>query len=335
MAKTGRNDPCPCGSGKKYKHCCRNAPMNPMDEFKADLQARDGFEDEAEIGESIEAWNQGQREDVSEGFEGLTPDQMHTLLYASLQSPGLIQFQSGLVEEDGAPIMILLSELLEAIGEKGLKPTATGNLPRNVCRDIALTAWGEEGYQQRTKFSGINSEKDFPDLHKVRVVAELAGMIRQYKGRFIIGRKTRQTIADHGCGALYPELFRTFVGEFNWAYDDRLPELFILQQSFAFTLFLFHRHGDQFRPIEFYSERLLDAFPAVVAEAADEGISIIEPEQLVKLCYENRIIMGSLAFLGLLEVRPVDETETRLATFDVRRTALMERFVTFGDPLSR
>ncbi len=21
-AKTGRNDPCPCGSGKKYKKCC-------------------------------------------------------------------------------------------------------------------------------------------------------------------------------------------------------------------------------------------------------------------------------------------------------------------------
>ena len=22
MPKVGRNDPCPCGSGKKYKHCC-------------------------------------------------------------------------------------------------------------------------------------------------------------------------------------------------------------------------------------------------------------------------------------------------------------------------
>ena len=22
MAKTGRNNPCPCGSGKKYKQCC-------------------------------------------------------------------------------------------------------------------------------------------------------------------------------------------------------------------------------------------------------------------------------------------------------------------------
>ncbi|MBE0511389.1 MAG: SEC-C domain-containing protein, partial [Gammaproteobacteria bacterium] len=23
--KTGRNDPCPCGSGKKYKQCCLQA----------------------------------------------------------------------------------------------------------------------------------------------------------------------------------------------------------------------------------------------------------------------------------------------------------------------
>ena len=22
VKKVGRNDPCPCGSGKKYKHCC-------------------------------------------------------------------------------------------------------------------------------------------------------------------------------------------------------------------------------------------------------------------------------------------------------------------------
>ena len=22
VQKVGRNDPCPCGSGKKYKHCC-------------------------------------------------------------------------------------------------------------------------------------------------------------------------------------------------------------------------------------------------------------------------------------------------------------------------
>ncbi len=26
--KVGRNDPCPCGSGKKYKHCCANSPAD-------------------------------------------------------------------------------------------------------------------------------------------------------------------------------------------------------------------------------------------------------------------------------------------------------------------
>ena len=26
-AKVGRNDPCPCGSGKKYKQCCGRKPV--------------------------------------------------------------------------------------------------------------------------------------------------------------------------------------------------------------------------------------------------------------------------------------------------------------------
>ena len=27
--KVGRNDPCPCGSGKKYKHCCGAITITP------------------------------------------------------------------------------------------------------------------------------------------------------------------------------------------------------------------------------------------------------------------------------------------------------------------
>ncbi|MEM0143177.1 MAG: SEC-C metal-binding domain-containing protein [Candidatus Parvarchaeum sp.] len=26
--KTGRNEPCPCGSGKKYKKCCMDITFN-------------------------------------------------------------------------------------------------------------------------------------------------------------------------------------------------------------------------------------------------------------------------------------------------------------------
>lgn len=36
MAKTGRNEPCPCGSGKKYKKCCvsKKAPPPPQPEYR-------------------------------------------------------------------------------------------------------------------------------------------------------------------------------------------------------------------------------------------------------------------------------------------------------------
>jgi len=35
MSKTSRNDPCPCGSGKKYKKCCLRSPeTKPQDRIR-------------------------------------------------------------------------------------------------------------------------------------------------------------------------------------------------------------------------------------------------------------------------------------------------------------
>ena len=44
MAKIGRNQPCPCGSGKKYKHCClpldqAGRAVSPMAQMKVSLLA--------------------------------------------------------------------------------------------------------------------------------------------------------------------------------------------------------------------------------------------------------------------------------------------------------
>lgn len=35
--KVGRNDPCPCGSGKKFKNCCIEKPVKKPLPFKATL----------------------------------------------------------------------------------------------------------------------------------------------------------------------------------------------------------------------------------------------------------------------------------------------------------
>jgi hypothetical protein len=52
------------------------------------------------------------------------------------------------------------ASLVTSNSEKGLKPTATGNLPRNVCREVASAYWGD--------------------------------------GRFILSRECRTLLADHG-----------------------------------------------------------------------------------------------------------------------------------------
>ena len=40
MAKPGRNDPCPCGSGKKYKKCCLANEEAAEREQLAEAEAR-------------------------------------------------------------------------------------------------------------------------------------------------------------------------------------------------------------------------------------------------------------------------------------------------------
>lgn len=40
MGKTGRNDPCPCGSGRKYKQCCGAAPSGTVIDASAEFELR-------------------------------------------------------------------------------------------------------------------------------------------------------------------------------------------------------------------------------------------------------------------------------------------------------
>ena len=90
--------------------------------------------------------NRQQRAD----FQGLSSEQMHRVLSFPFDSPELVTVADAPTETETAPIMRLFVMLVDAIGEQGLKATATGNLPRNFVRASALAYWGEEQYQEYT-----------------------------------------------------------------------------------------------------------------------------------------------------------------------------------------
>lgn len=332
--KIGRNDPCPCGSGLKYKKCCadkQEAGGQPsgmgevMEELREILKGQSfGSLDEANsfLGQYMQQRSQAPIDD----FHGLSSEQMHRFLHFPFDTPQMVTFPSRLDITPEAPIVTLFNLLADAIGEEGLKATATGNLPRSFCREAAISFLGDDEYRERTKYGGINTEPDFPELHVTRLVAELAGLIRKYKGKFILGRECRKLLAEQVASGIYPLLFRAFVREYNWGYRDRYEDFSIIQQSFLFTLYLLQRFGTEWQTSAFYAENFLRAFPAVLGEA--RPFSFETAEETVGRCYAIRALDRFAGFLGLAEIDR-DPTKRFSDEFRLRKLPLLEHVVQF------
>jgi len=330
----GRNDPCPCGSGKKFKKCClgKRESVTPghgaaavSDELRRALGDRQ-FSSLEETQTFLDRHVQQQNQRPVDEFRGLSPEQMYQMLNFPFISPELVSFPEVLGVAPAAPILTLFSLLTEAIGEQGLKPTAKGNLPRKFCREAALAYWGEVTYRENTRFGGINREDDFSDLHITRLVAELAGLIRKYKGRFILSRDCRALLAGKGLIALYPRLFRVYIEQFNWGYRDGYPEIRFIQSAFLFTLYLLMRYGDTWQPHEFYEDSFLHAFPTVLSEVPPDRV--FSPEEEIRTCYTWRTLVHFAGFFGVATVEPVSE-ERFCRRYRVKALPLLHETVQF------
>ncbi|MEA3464979.1 MAG: SEC-C metal-binding domain-containing protein [Thermodesulfobacteriota bacterium] len=336
--KIERNDPCPCGSGKKYKKCCllteQAVPFQEhVDDVFAEtraeiqelLQGRD-FDSLDEANEVLSAHFNNKNTTVNDDFSGISPEQMSELLYHPFDSPDCLRFVWSFEKDCQSPIMTLFSLLVEAIGEDGLKPTAKGNLPQKFCREAALRYWGEELHKELTRYGKINKEDDFLDLHITRLVAELAGLIRKYRGKFILSGECRRILKQQGIMGIYPLLFKSFVQNYNWAYADGYEELPFIQHSFAYTLYLLQRFTAQWQPQSFLEEKFIQAFPMLLEEFPSSNY--FTSQQRLGSCYALRAIHRFAAFWGLVELEKVDKNKY-LSTYRIRKLPLLDTLVSF------
>jgi hypothetical protein len=333
--KPGRNDPCPCGSGLKFKKCCAEKQdasehqrvMGPvMGELKELLKNKSfGSLDEANA--FLRQHSQQRNQAAVDDFHGLSSEQMHRLLHFPLDTPNLVTLPSCFDSTPQAPILVLFNLLADAIGDDGLKATATGNLPRSFCREAARNYYGEEEYQKISRFGELRSELEFREMHTTRLVAGLAGLIRKYKGKFIISRECRKLLAEQGQPGIYPRLFRAFAREYNWAYDDRLGEIPFIQQSFLFSLYLLARYGGDWRSSIFYEDNFLQAFPHLLPQVQPVG-NYYSPEKVVRLSYSTRCLERFARFFGLVEIER-SGNDRYSEEFKVRKLPLLDQIVQF------
>lgn len=294
----GRNDPCPCGSGRKYKHCCLRRPGGiprvlddvpppgalqagrddvgqageaaSFSELLRDAMQDQRFESLAEAQDFAESFTARHNDEPVPGFDGLSPEQMQALLYAPSSSPGVLRIAGTLETPPRAPLLAWFHLIADALGENGVRATAKGNLPRGLCRDAARVAHDDPAYGRapyEVEPDKVRGEQDVFLLHYARVVARQAGLLRLHRQRWTLTLRAREALAAGGDATLYLRLFDTLATRIDWRYTTRYRVLDMLQSAWPFLLRLLQRYGGEPRTADFYSGALLEAFPAFVDEA--------------------------------------------------------------------
>jgi hypothetical protein len=138
------------------------------------------------------------------------------------------------------------------------------------------------------------TEQDMDPLHRLRVVCQLAGLLRKRAQRFEPTRKARDLAAPERAGELYALLFRTWFRKFNLAYE-RYHDWPALQEQVAFTLCrLPHVAGDWNTAAELLPRVVL---PFALERAPENDRAIMD---LPALVLANHLFDPLVGF-GLLE----------------------------------
>lgn len=326
--KTGRNDPCPCGSGEKYKHCCISVSRAVSDELSELLSGQDFYSME-EVQAETDSFMVNQNQKTQDDFLGLSSEQVYRMLNFAYDTPELFQFSDQLPIEPVAPILMLMEGVISAIDEKGLQATkAKGSLPQKLCRGVWSDynkLYADESF---VSFHKVNKEDDFFDLHVARIVLELAGFLRKTKGRFYLTKKYQKIASKTGLKGLYPIIFKTYCLEFNWGYWDHYNDVPFIQQSFVFTLYLLKQHGEKMTLTSVYEDDFLRAFPMATDEMG--GSSYSTPEEDCRRCYSSRAIKHFLIFLGLAELEVIKSDKPYDHKYKIKKTPLFDAVVHFN-----
>lgn len=318
------NGPRPAADTEQHRI---NGRLDIIAEIRKELAGRD-VSSLAELQALAKRISQEQNLRPRDEFCGLSPEQMHRFLHFPVDSPEIVEFSENFQNPPEAPVLTLASFLIDACGDNGLKATAKGYLPQQFCRETAISFFGEEGYKERKFGSEVRKELDFPELHVVRLVAQMAGLVRKYRGKFLLTKKCKKLLSSPANGKLYLELFTAYTWKFNWGYRDGYEDFHIIQESFLFSLFLLRRFGSEFRYPAFYEERFLQAFPAVLDEVCGPLLYKKSKEEYVGLCYSLRTMRRFAHFFGLIELNNISPMLIS-QSYEIKKRPLLDQLLTF------
>ncbi len=308
MDKIGRNEPCPCGSGKKYKQCCLGKEPPPrllsaMDEIQAAVAGKN-FKSLDEANVFLQNFMESKNRVPRLDFLGLSSEQMGQLLYSPFaKTQDLVEINLHLVSDAfrGIPvvenILLFLGKLAE---QEPLKATAKGNLPLFFAREVfaGLIKPEREPYD-----NAIRSEEEVPLLRALRVLLTICGWVKKRNGRFSLTENGRKIVKEGFSSAHFWNLLDKFTLVFNWEFMDRYPPFPIVQQSFLFGLYLLHRQAGREIEDQVLADHFLRAFPKALEEARRHEAPYIKPRHFISVCFCLRFLERFCEYFGFVTIR--------------------------------
>ncbi|GGD68392.1 YecA family protein [Lacimicrobium alkaliphilum] len=304
--KTGRNDPCPCGSGKKYKRCCMDVISKQHAEVFDDIAQTVGMTPDLTLDElnQVAQHKMAERNNRPvEDFCGLTPTQMENWLYAPFSELDGVNI-SVPGDLSTSPVMSYLAVIIEqAILQGGwIKATTKGNLPAKLVKKAGELLPGFAVAQFETEpsiseFTGSNEDK-FNALHYARVLAELAGIIYLKSGRFYVKKVAQKQYQLYGLGAFFLPMLESAVKQYNWGYLDSWPDDVDLRPFWLFMLWRLQTHGS----VDKLTDEVCRAFPTLLKQVPEDDY--FSPQERLDALISSRFVVRFLQFWGFVTIDP-------------------------------
>jgi len=304
--KVGRNEPCPCGSGKKYKHCCHDAAQLQVANINSELNHILAMDpsmslDELNVVAQHKIFDRNNK--PVDDFCGLTPVLMSNWLYAPLSEKTSIDLATP-DDLSGCPVMCYLSIMVnEAIEQGGsFKLTARENLPIKIVKKAndLLPGFAISKYEtclSISEFYGSNEDK-FNALHYTKVLTDLAGIFYKRSGRLHLKKSVLKEIENGGVQVLFLPMLEAAIKDYNWGYLDGFADDVYLSVIVFFMLWRVNEHAS----LEQLTKEVEIAFPDIIKQVEDSDYR--SEEERLAFIIEYRFIKRFLEFWGFAMMNP-------------------------------
>lgn len=254
-----------------------------------------------ELNGKLAAFNQRRNQTPHADFEGLSPEQMHHLLHAPLSTDSVIGLKSSYEETvlDKIPFFVLMEKLWKELQTNpNLKLTPKGNLSIEACKRLYEAKMLVQEDIERGITKKI-SEDNVAFIRALKVCLQLGGYVKKRKNLLSL-TKTGEKGLQLNRSKQFVKVFTDFTTQFNWAYMDYVENATAGQFAWAFSLYLLHKYGEEWKESSFYTNMLLKAFPMISPLIPHPMYASMEIEY--ERVYQWRFVEHFAFWFGLVEL---------------------------------